>query len=160
MLRTNPARRIGLVLWIGVLVGCGAPETGSPEPAVAAPVTEVWLEASCDVEQRLGEERRRLQEAGVVEVHGGQPLRWSFACEGTTLRMQVEALGPPVEGAAVLWLGAATDPARLVPVYLDAGRGAEALADAVRACEAAVGAPIHVNLDLATGVAWRPGGAG
>jgi len=110
--------------------------------------------ASCDVEQRAGDEIKALLERGVVEVAGAQPYEWSFACEGGTLRVDVRALTAISDGDPVLWLGAAADPPRLVAVRLDVGSGQESLSRQLALIPR--GETRRMNVDLATGVVWLP----
>lgn len=139
-----------LVLALGLGTGCSSPPVEvETEPAA---VDEVWLPASCEIQRELDDATARLRDAGVVEVVGGQPYEWAFSCEGSTLRVEVETRSSTAVGTAVLWLGAAPDPPRIVPILLDVGHGAEAL----RAMLKDPSRPASFNIDLATGVVWAP----
>lgn len=116
---------------------------------------EVWLAAGCDMDRRLRDEVTRLEGEGVVPVHGVAGYAWDFSCDGGgTLRMEVATLGAEADGDPVLWLGAATDPPRLVPIRLQVGAGQTELERLLTDPDRPE--PQILAVDLASGVVWRP----
>lgn len=145
---------VGAALGVAALAGCrGDPPPTTPE-VEATGTDEVWLTAGCDLEERLAGVREALAAEGVVPVHGLDGPRWSFHCQGATLRLTVEGAPPGDDGDPVLWVGARGDPPRIVPVRLDVGAGQPDL----RRWLADEPGPEARTLavDLATGVVWRP----
>ena len=152
-----------LVTGILVLAGAGGCRPGEPDgpagaaertPPQADPVDEgLWLGAGCDLQRRLDEQIGALEARGVVPVHGGEAYRWAFECDGAVLRATVQTVGATADGDPILWLGAAGDPPRLVPIRLDAGSGQgdleRLLSDPGRP------EPQVIAVDPATGVVWR-----
>ncbi len=156
-------RRAG-TLGVSVIVAAAAAVCASwtgcrsedpPAEAAPAPSTdEVWLSASCDLEQRLRETVATLAARGVVPVHGGEAYHWSFSCDGPSLAITVETVGATADGDPVIWLGAAGDPPRMVPVRLDVGAGQAELQRLL--VDPGRPDPQTLTVDLATGVVWRP----
>lgn len=134
-----------------VLAGCARAPVEDPVAAQEGP-DEVWLDATCDLPAQVEAAVADLRDRGVVEVVGGQPYHWEFSCSGETLDVTVRFADVPGGGDPVLWLGAATDPPRIVPIRLQVGAGQVQLEERVRRCDAGESARFHV--DLATGVVW------
>lgn len=146
--RSIPPPLVGAIL--ALVVACRPAPT---EPVAQSPPPEdVWIDASCDVAERLQQQVRDLGAQGVVEVVGGQPFRWEFACQGETLTATVRAADQHGEEEPILWLGAGGDPPRVVPVRLRVGSGQPQLEQRLIRCEG--GAAVQFHVDLATGVVW------
>jgi hypothetical protein len=146
--RTTRSTLVGALL--ALLMGC---RPAPVEPAAQSPTPEdIWIDAACDVAERLRSRVDGLVAQGVVEVVGGQPYRWEFDCGGETLDVTVRAgdLRGGVE--PILWLGAGGDPPRVVPVRLRVGSGQPQLEQRLARCEGDEAVRFHV--DLATGVVW------
>ncbi len=146
--RTTRSSLVGALLALGL--GC---RPAPVEPAAQSPAPEdVWIDASCDVAERLRSRVDDLTSQGVVEVVGGQPYRWEFECEGETLTATVRARDLSGGMEPILWLGAGGDPPRVVPVRLRVGSGQPQLEQRLARCEG--GAAVRFHVDLATGVVW------
>jgi hypothetical protein len=146
--RPAPSPLVGAAL--ALLVGC-RPAPVDP-PTAPPPPEEVWIDASCELCERLQQRVDELRAQGVVEVVGGQPFRWEFDCEGDTLAVTVHAADLPGEVEPILWLGAGAAPPRIVPVRLRVGSGQPQLEQRLARCDG--GEPVRFHVDLATGVVW------
>ncbi len=149
-------RPVAVALLLLLAGGCPRPAPPAPEaPVEVLTPGIVWLPASCELPEQLARERARLEHLGAVEITGGQPYRWAFACRGLVLEVDVEPVAPTADGDPVLWAGALADPAGVVTIELDAGAGQEALREQL----ATQTGPAALQIDLATGVVSpRPSG--